>query len=43
MEALRVAGLSDLEIVDLTLSAAIFCWANRLMETLGQPMAASSV
>jgi uncharacterized peroxidase-related enzyme len=39
IEALRDAGLSDLEIVDLTLSATIFCWANRLMETLGQPVA----
>lgn len=41
LEALRTVGLSDLEIVDLTLSAAIFCWANRLMETLGQPVLAS--
>jgi len=39
IQALRTAGLSDLEILDLTLSAAIFCWANRLMETLGQPVA----
>jgi uncharacterized peroxidase-related enzyme len=39
IEALRDAGLSDLAIVDLTLSATIFCWANRLMETLGQPVA----
>ena len=41
LHALRTVGLSDLEIVDLTLSAAIFCWANRLMETLGQPVLAS--
>lgn len=40
LAALRAVGLSDLEVVDLALSAAIFCWANRLMETLGQPMAA---
>ena len=39
--SLREVGLSDLEIIDLTLSASIFCWANRLMETLGQPMTAS--
>jgi len=29
----------DLEMIDLTLSAAAFCWANRLMETLGEPVA----
>ena len=39
--SLREVGLSDLDIIDLTLSASNFCWANRLMETLGQPMAAS--
>ena len=38
VETLRAIGLSDLEILDLTLSAAIFGWANRLMETLGQPV-----
>ena len=42
VQALREAGLSDLEIVDLTLSAAIFGWANRLMETLGQPVATTT-
>lgn len=36
--ALREVGLTDLEIVDLTLSSAVFCWANRLMETLGEPL-----
>ena len=36
--ALRKIGLSDLEIVDLVLSAAIFGWANRLMNTLGEPI-----
>ncbi|HWK45239.1 MAG TPA: peroxidase-related enzyme [Stellaceae bacterium] len=35
---LKALGLSDLEIVDLVLSAAIFGWANRLMHTLGEPV-----
>ena len=39
VEALRNLGLSDLEMVDLVLSAAIFGWANRLMHTLGEPVA----
>jgi uncharacterized peroxidase-related enzyme len=34
---LREAGLSDLEILDLIHSIAIFGWANRLMHTLGEP------
>lgn len=38
---LKGAGLSELEIVDLILSAAIFGWANRLMHTLGEPTAAA--
>jgi len=33
------AGLSELEQLDLVLSAAIFGWANRLMHTLGEPLA----
>jgi uncharacterized peroxidase-related enzyme len=37
-DALRALGLSDLEMVDLVLSAAIFGWANRLMHTLGEPI-----
>jgi uncharacterized peroxidase-related enzyme len=37
--ALREAGLDDAEILDLTLSAALFGWANRLMHTLGEPVA----
>ena len=36
--ALRGAGLSDAEIVDLALSVAVFGWANRLMHTLGEPV-----
>lgn len=36
--ALRDLGLSQLEILDLILSASIFGWANRLMHTLGEPV-----
>jgi uncharacterized peroxidase-related enzyme len=36
---LRDAGLSDEEILDLILSASLFGWANRLMHTLGDPIA----
>lgn len=36
--ALSDAGLSELEILDLILSASIFGWANRLMHTLGEPV-----
>lgn len=39
MRALRDAGLKDDEILDLILSAALFGWANRLMHTLGDPVA----
>jgi len=37
--ALMDVGLSELEILDLILSASIFGWANRLMHTLGEPVA----
>jgi uncharacterized peroxidase-related enzyme len=37
--ALAACGLSELEQFDLVLSAAIFGWANRLMHTLGEPVA----
>ena len=36
---LRAVGLSDLEILDLTHAVAMFAWANRLMQTLGEPVA----
>lgn len=36
---LRAAGLTDLEILDLVHAAAMFAWANRLMQTLGEPVA----
>lgn len=35
---LRRAGLSDLDILDLTHAVAMFAWANRLMQTLGEPV-----
>ena len=38
MDALRNAGLSDEEILDLILSSALFGWANRLMHVLGDPV-----
>ena len=38
LDALRAAGLSEIEIVDLVLSAALFGWANRLMHVLGDPV-----
>ena len=33
---LRRAGLNDLEILDLTHVVAMFAWANRLLQTLGE-------
>ncbi|WP_116598476.1 peroxidase-related enzyme [Primorskyibacter marinus] len=38
MAALRDAGLSEEEILDLILSSALFGWANRLMHVLGDPV-----
>lgn len=38
MQALREAGLSELEILDLVLSSSLFGWANRLMHVLGDPV-----
>ena len=38
MDALRKAGLTDAEILDLILSSALFGWANRLMHVLGDPV-----
>ena len=37
---LRELGLTDLEILDLTNGAAIFAWANRLLQTLGESVVA---
>lgn len=39
---LRQIGLNDQEILDLTHVIAMFAWANRLMQTLGEPVAISS-
>lgn len=39
MRRLRDAGLSEEEMLDLILSASLFGWANRLMHTLGDPVA----
>jgi uncharacterized peroxidase-related enzyme len=39
VEALQHAGLVAAEILDLILSASLFGWANRLMHTLGEPIA----
>jgi uncharacterized peroxidase-related enzyme len=36
---LRAQGLTDLAILDLTHAVAMFAWANRLMQTLGEPAA----
>jgi hypothetical protein len=38
LAALRQIGLTDLEILDLTNAVAMFAWANRLMQTLGDPV-----
>jgi uncharacterized peroxidase-related enzyme len=35
---LREVGLTDLEILDLTHVVAMFAWANRLLQTLGEPV-----
>jgi uncharacterized peroxidase-related enzyme len=35
---LRAAGLSELEVLDLTQAVAMFAWANRLMQSLGEPV-----
>lgn len=38
LKPLRDIGLSDLEILDLIDAAAMFANANRLMQTLGEPI-----
>lgn len=37
IQALKDAGLSEAEVLDLLHSDAIFAWANRLMLNLGEP------
>ena len=39
--ALRAVDLNDEQILDAIHAAAIFAWANRLMQTLGEPVAAA--
>ncbi len=38
LHAVRAAGLSNLELLDLVHAVAIFAWANRLMLNLGEPV-----
>ena len=38
LQAVRPAGLTPLEVLDLVHAAAIFAWANRLMLNLGEPV-----
>lgn len=38
IDALRAAGLDELELLDLVLSTSLFSWANRLMHVLGDPV-----
>jgi len=42
LAALRRAGLGDLEILDLIHAVAMFANANRLMQTLGEPVPPAS-
>ncbi len=42
LEPLRALGFSDLEILDVANGAAIFAWANRLLQTLGESNVASA-
>jgi uncharacterized peroxidase-related enzyme len=37
ISALRAEGMSDAEILDVAAAVAMFAWANRLMQTLGEP------
>ena len=38
IDHLRSEGMEDDEILDIVLSVAMFAWANRLMQTLGEPV-----
>ncbi len=40
--SLRAQGLADGEILDLVHAVAMFAWANRLMQSLGEPVAAQA-
>ncbi len=41
IDALRAVGMSDAEVIDLLHTVAIFGWANRLMQNLGEPVSES--
>lgn len=41
LQPLRDLGFSNLEILDITNGAAIFAWANRLLQTLGESQLAA--
>jgi CMD domain protein len=43
IRALKEAGLSQIEILDLIHSVALFAWANRLMLNLGEPVVTETV
>jgi uncharacterized peroxidase-related enzyme len=36
LQPLRDAGLTDAQILDINNAAAVFAWANRLMQTIGE-------
>jgi alkylhydroperoxidase family enzyme len=38
VQALNAVGLTDIEVLDLVHSVALFAWANRLMLNLGEPI-----
>lgn len=40
IRALKAAGLTQIEILDVIHSVALFAWANRLMLNLGEPVVA---
>lgn len=42
LEPLRQVGMSDREILDVTNASAMFAWANRLLQTLGEPVLATA-
>jgi uncharacterized peroxidase-related enzyme len=37
IDCLRSQGFSDVEILDATYAVSMFAWANRMMQTLGEP------
>jgi uncharacterized peroxidase-related enzyme len=39
VQPLRDAGLTDAQILDINNAAAVFAWANRLMQTIGETAA----